>query len=147
MNGDPFGSLREWGHALAELRTRVEAGMLDEAQPGLTRLIRYRHNWQVREHALKAARKVVHPTTPLLEAILGVVTDAGTYLDARILAVRALGDLIPRRGPVGVPDDFEPDALVALLGQQLEVPEAPVFHLAVQQAIRRIESGSSRVPA
>ena len=147
MNGDPFGNLRDWSSTLAELRHRVDSGTIHEVQPRLTRLIRYRHNWRLREEALRAARQVPIPETPLLQAVLDVALGPDTYVEARILAVHALGDLVPRRRPAAVPDDLEPDAVVATLKRLLDVPEHPVLHTAVEQAIHRIESQASPVPA
>lgn len=147
MNGDPFGNLRDWSDALAEVRRRVASGTIDEAQDGLVRLIRYRHNWQLREQALQAAREVMTPETSLVRAVLCVAVDVDAYPEVRLLAVRALGELVPRRRSQPVPAGVESDVVVSTLKRLLEVPEYPVLHGAFEQAIHRIESQTSPVLA
>lgn len=147
MSGDPFGNLRDWGVALDELRGQTEAGTLDQIQPGLVRLVRYPDNWRLRVHGLLAAERVQHPDPELLQALLEVVADDQTYTDARILAVRAVAKLVPRRAPAAVPDGLEADAVLRFLRKQLSVPEAPILQQALEQAIDMIVDRSSRTLA
>lgn len=139
MTGDPFGDLREWGRVIEKLQQMKEEGELDDAQPGLIRLIRYPDNWRIRERALIAARHVAQPNSALLKAIATVLMDANTYADVRILAARALGDLAGRDRQTGSPDGFGPDEILVVLKGLLATPEAPVLHRAVEEAIRKIE--------
>ena len=145
MNGDSFGDLREWGRALEEVEKHTKAGTLDDVQGGLARLIRYRENWRLRERALVAARAVTAPDVELLSAILNVALDENTYTDARVLATRALGDLVPRRAPVPVPDGCDPEAVASALAERLEHPQAPVLRMTQERALDRINRSAVRV--
>jgi hypothetical protein len=139
MMGDPFGNLKEWGRVIETLEQMKEKGELDDAQPGLIRLICYPDNWRIREQALIAARQVAQPNSALLGEIATVLMDSNTYADVRILAARALGDLAGRDPQTGSPDGFGPDEILVILKGQLATPEAPVFHHVVKEVIRKIE--------
>lgn len=139
MKGDPFGNLREWGGVIEKLQQMREEGNLDDAQPGLIRLIRYPDNWQIRERALIAARQVAQPNSALLGAIVAVLTSANTYTDVRILAAMALGDLAGRDRQSGSPEGLSPDDILVILKGQLATPEAPVLHHVVEEVVRKID--------
>lgn len=147
MRGDPFENLREWGAVLDELRKRAVGGTLDEIQPVLVRLIRYRDNWRLREEGMRAAARVTRPDGELLRALLAVASDPELYVDARILAVRGVAELVVRHPSAGLPDDVDPDEVLAVLREQLSRPEPPVLHRAVKRAIEHIAGRFSRIPA
>ena len=144
MTGDPFGDLGEWGRVIEKLQQMKEEGELDDAQPGLIRLIRYPDNWRIREQALIAARQVARPDSALLGAIATVLMDAHTYADVRILAARALGDLASPDRQTGSPDGFGPDEILVILKDQLATPEAPVLHHVMEEVVRKIEQSVER---
>jgi hypothetical protein len=146
MKEDPFSDLRDWGNVLKILQELAGTDSLDDVQPGLIRLIRYRQNWQIREHALISVRRVSNPSPSLLAAILEVVIDRDTYPDARILASKALAELLPRKGPESGAVGLDRDSILETLRKQLAMPEAPVLRLAVEKAVEKIER-SSGVPA
>jgi hypothetical protein len=142
MNEDPFGDLRDWGNVLKILQRLAGQDSLDDVQPGLIRLIRYRRNWQIREHALLSARRIDTPSAPLLATILEVVTDRDTYPDARILAAKALAELVPKRRTDPGMEGLDRDSILQILKRQLAAPEAPVLRLAVEKAAETIERSS-----
>lgn len=135
MVGDPFGDLRNWGEVLALLDKLTNEGELDAVQPGLVRLIRFRGNWQLRERALICCRQVKAPSPELTNVLLELTCQRRVYLDARILAVNALADLMAR-SPVASSTDIE--RLVEVLAGLLTEPEAPVFQWAVERAAGKI---------
>ncbi|MFB3906757.1 MAG: hypothetical protein ACE15E_25260 [Acidobacteriota bacterium] len=141
MKPDVFGDLRDWGRILAVLRLLEEKGRLDEVQEGLIRLLRYRQNWQLREKALLSARRVSNPSESLLFAVLEVVSDRGTYSDARTLASQTLALLVPRAlaraGSSG--GEAIKQAIVCQLSSLLETPEPPVLSDAIEKAMRTIK--------
>ena len=121
------------------LQRMKEKGKLDEAQPGLIRLIRYPDNWRLREQALLAAREVTQPNSALLGEIATVLMDSNTYADVRILAARALGDLAGRDRQSRPPEGLSPDDILVILKGQLATPEAPVLHHVVEEVVRKID--------
>lgn len=141
MGDDPFGDLAQWGNILTQLEFLASQGRLDEVQPGLARLLRFRGNWQILEQTLIHARKVVRPTAQLLRAVAEIVTDQDVYLDARILAVNALGDILSRTPSVTPLQERK--RIVDSFRRLLRVPEAPVFQLALERAIEKIERSRS----
>lgn len=139
MSHDPFGNLEEWSRVLVTLKDVSEHGALDEAQPGIVRLIRHHHNWRVRESALTAARQIREPTPTLINALIQVTEDTGTFVDARILAARALGDLAGRKGRSdGTPTVTVP-MVRTVLRRLLGSPEAPVLTRAIEAALLKLE--------
>jgi hypothetical protein len=147
MRGNPFENFRDWGAVLEELEQRTEAGGLDEIQPVLVRLIRYRDNWRLREEGMRAAAKVTQPCPELVRALLAVAADAELYVDARILAARGLAALVPLHSSLGLSDDVDPDQVLAVLREQLTRFEPPVLRLALEHAIDQIAGRTTRVPA
>ena len=139
MSHDPFGNLEDWGKVLVTLKELTERGQLDDAQDGIARLVRYPDNWRLRESALVAARQVKEPTSALLNAIAHVLEDRGTFVDARILAARALGDLAVRKSQKDATPAATRKALRATLQRQLESPEAPVLTRAIEAALKKID--------
>jgi hypothetical protein len=138
MSQDPFGNLEDWGRVLSTLKELTDQGRLDEAQDGITRLVRYRDNWRLRESALVAARQIAEPTAALILAIGQVLEDQGGFVDARILAARALGDLVGRQPRGTATPQTSTKALRALLRRQLESPEAPVLTRAIEAALQKL---------
>jgi len=145
MSHDPFGNLEDWGSVLVTLKELTDRSQLDDAQEGIARLIRYPDNWRLRESALLAARQVKEPTSALLSAVAHVLEDRGTFVDARILAARALGDLAVRKSQTDGTPAATRKALRATLQRQLESPEAPVLTHAIEAALKKI--GPSRASA
>ena len=137
MSHDPFGNLEDWGKVLITVKQLTDQGTLDEAQEGIIRLVRYRDNWRLRETALVAARQIKEPTPALLAAIMQVLEDQATYVDARILAARALGDLAGGKGR-GAKPTASTKALRVVLQRQLENPEAPVLTRAIEAALQKL---------
>jgi hypothetical protein len=137
MSQDPFGNLEDWGRVLVTLKELTDQGRLDEAQAGIIRLVRYPDNWRLRESALVAARQIKEPASELLSAIAEVLEDQSTYVDARILAARALGDLAGGKGRGATTPTASTKALRAVLQRQLESPEAPVLTRAIEAALQK----------
>lgn len=139
MSHDPFGNLEDWGRVLVTLKELSDGGQLDDVQEGVMRLVRYPDNWRVRESALVAARQVKEPTAALISAIAQVLEDRNAFVDARILAARALGDLATRkRWRDGAPAGTR-KALRATLQRQLGSPEAPVLTRAIEAALKKLD--------
>ena len=94
MNSDIFGNLMEWGAVLEKLEQLRNSKTLDEHQAGLVRILRYPHNWRLREAALGVIRGVNQPTEELLKEALNIALNEGVYVEARTIAVDVLADLM-----------------------------------------------------
>jgi len=94
MQSDIFGNLMEWGDVLEKIERLRDSDSLDEHQAGLVRILRYPHNWRLREAALGAIRKVKQPTEELLKEALNIVLNEEVYIEARTMAVDVLADLM-----------------------------------------------------
>jgi len=95
VHSDIFGNLTEWGRVIETLDRLKELKQLDRNQDGLTRILRYRDNWQLRETVLKHIVHLTEPTEELVREVINITADEYIYLDMRILAVDALSKLIP----------------------------------------------------
>lgn len=115
-----------------------EKGRLDEVQEGLVRILNFSSNWWLREQALVYARRIERPSIELLEAILCLVGDQSSYLDARILAAQTLTRLAPR-----LLADSRSTAMTAcsarrILSDVIGRPEPPILRHAVEKAMQSI---------
>lgn len=91
---DPFGDLNEWGNVLSILDERVHKGNLQECQPGLIRILRFKGNWRLREETLRRLGTIQHPSGELVIQVIDILTDDNVYFDARILAADALRQIV-----------------------------------------------------
>ncbi len=94
MKSDVFGNLMEWGDVLDKLEQLRDSKTLDEHQAGLVRILRYPHNWRLREAALGVIREVTQPTEELLKETLNIAMNEEVYVEARTIAVDVLADLM-----------------------------------------------------
>ncbi|MFZ7125090.1 MAG: hypothetical protein ACOWWM_02920 [Desulfobacterales bacterium] len=141
MKSDPFGNLQEWGAVLELLSDLEKNGKLSENQKGLIRILRFRNNWRLREEVLKAMEGVDDPIDELIEAVLAIATDEGVYVDARILAARALEGLMSNRRKQAGEDASESltqDRIEGSLRSIIETPQPPVLRDAVEACLLSI---------
>ena len=94
MKSDIFGNLMEWGDVLEKLEQLRNSKTLDDHQGGLVRILRYPHNWRLREAALGVIREVDQPTVELLKETLNIALNGGVYIEARAIAMDVLADLM-----------------------------------------------------
>ncbi len=129
---DIFGDLRDWGRVLKQIELLRLAGKLDEHEPGLTRILRYRYNWQLRQAALRAVPELGAPSRELFEVLLGIVTDEYCDLETRLLACAAVGDTIRRQHGRQPSGDLQAQALQRVEAV-LHTAPPPVLRQAVEQ--------------
>lgn len=127
---DIFGDLREWGQVLKQIEQLRLAGQLDAHREGLTRVLRYRYNWQLRQAALRAVPDLRRPSKDLVDVLLGIVTDEHCDLETRLLACDAVRHSIRRHCGQEGSGGFESEAFQCA-GEILRVPQPPVLREAV----------------
>ena len=140
MDSDIFDNLTDWGQVIETLDRLKELKQLDRHQDGLTRVLRYRDNWRLRETVLKHIVHLAEPIEELVHEVINITVDEDTYLDMRILAVDALSHLIPlciKR------DDIKGRNLVEIaienMNKLLNSPQPPIFHEAVTKTLKTIK--------
>lgn len=94
MKQDPFGNLMDWGQALNTIEELSEQGKFGECQHGLTRILRYRGNWRLREEVLKRIAEIETPSEELIFQVVAILSDDNIYYDARIIACDSLVQLL-----------------------------------------------------
>lgn len=129
---DIFGDLREWGQVLRQIEQLRLTGHLDEHQEGLTRVLRYRYNWQLRQAALRAVPDLRKPSKDLVHVLLGIVTDEYCDLETRLLACDAVRQSIRKHSDQEGTDSFESEAFQRA-DEILRVPQPPVLREAVER--------------
>lgn len=140
MSSDIFGNLREWGHVPEQLEHLTKAGVLDDHQEGLIRLLRYRGNWRLREMALEAIPHLRSPDDRLLSEVLSIVMDDGLYCEVRMLAARSLSGLLTRNLA-----HYQRDGRAVLCGviqkirMLLDSPQLPVMRKALRECLAAME--------
>lgn len=129
---DVFGDLREWGRVLKQIELLRLAGQLDEHKDGLTRILRYRYNWQLRQAALRAVPDLRKPSKDLFDVLLGIVTDEYCDFETRLLACNAVRDSVRRQYDRQEHGDLKAQTIQraeAILGTH----QPPVLRKAVEQ--------------
>lgn len=140
MHQDDFGNLEEWGRVLNELTQLARERTLDDHQPGLVRLLRYPHNWRLREAALEAVRQVRRPAEDLVTAVLRIMTNEDLYHEVRVLAAEALADLIAAGRAAGSQRNRALEAqVIEQMHALLDSPHPPVLHQAVRRVLPTME--------
>ncbi len=132
---DTFGDLREWGRVLKEIELLGLAGQLDEHEEGLTRVLRYRYNWQLRQAALRAVSHLKSPSKDLFNVLIGIVTDDYGDMETRLLACNAVRDLIRTERLSGA-GDLESEA-TQCANEMLRIPQPPVLRKAIEGWLAR----------
>lgn len=94
MQSDPFGNLRDWGPVLALICQLSDEEKLSECQPGLTRILRYRDNWRLREETLNRIGRINTPDDTLILQVLNIISDEKLYYEVRILACETMMDFL-----------------------------------------------------
>jgi hypothetical protein len=128
VRSDIFGNLTEWGQAIETLDELKELKQSDRNQDGLTRVLRYRDNWQLRETVLKHIVHSTEPTEELVREVINITADEYTYLDMRIVTVDALSHLISlwiKRGDIK--DANLVEIAIENINKLVNSPQPPVF--------------------
>ena len=134
MQLDPFGNLRDWGPVLERIRQLSDDGKLNECQPGLTRILRYRDNWRLREEALNHIGTINNPDNTLVLQVLDIITDENLYYEVRILACETMMDFL-KNGANSFASDMRKD-LRQTVENLLSTQHPPIF----EQALKKLYS-------
>ena len=94
MKHDPFGNLTDWGMALNVFEEMANNGRLDECQPGLIRILRFKGNWRLREEVLKRIGELQIPSEDVFLQVLSILSDDNIYYDARVIAGEVLVEML-----------------------------------------------------
>ena len=136
MKQDPFGNLTDWGAVLDIFDELADNGKLEECQPGLIRILKYKGNWRLREDVLKRVGEIQNPSDQLICQILSILDDDNTYYDVRILASDALIQMLKN-----VQDGFDDgiNLSVRKVTERLRTtPHPPIFHNALKKLYSEI---------
>ena len=93
---DIFSNLRDWRSILDQMEGLRRAGRLEEHQPGLVRILRYRFHWQLHHAVLEAVAELRSPSEELLMAICDIIPGDTAELRTRLLACDAVECLLRR---------------------------------------------------
>lgn len=141
MKKDVFGNLMDWGNVLETLHEIKKSGVLDDHQAGLARVLRYKENWRLREHVLECLREIDRPTDELIQEVCRILCDGSAYIDMRILAASALGELVPKRvRDSGEEPKFGDVPVSQVMRDLVDSPQAPILHKAVVKALEAVGS-------
>ncbi len=141
MSSDIFGNLMDWGQAIDKLNQLKQKKILNEHQPGLVRILRYRDNWRLRETVLSYVKDITHPSDDLLTEVLNIVMDENVYYDARILAVEALASLMNNYKNNKENDRIDKNDVNKKIKALLVSPHPPVFHEAIRRSYQNFADG------
>jgi hypothetical protein len=140
VDSNIFGDLTDWGQVIEMLDQLKELEQLDRHQDGLTRILRYRDNWRLREIVLKHIVHLAEPTEELVHEVMNITMDEDTYLDMRILAFDALSNLIPlciRRNDTKGRNLIE--NAIESMNKLLDSPQPPIFHEVVSKTLNMVK--------
>lgn len=140
MDSDIFGDLTDWGQVIEVLDRLKELKRLDRHQVGLTRILRYRDNWRLRETVLKHIVHLPEPTEEIVHEVINITVDEDIYLDMRILAFDALSNLIflcIRRNDTQSRNLVE--TAIENMNKLLDSPQPPIFHEVVSKTLNMVK--------
>ena len=141
MSSDIFGNLMDWGQAIDKLNQLKQKKILNEHQPGLVRILRYRDNWRLRETVLNYVKDITNPSDDLLTEVLNIVMDENVYYDARIIAVDALASLMNNYKYNKESDRIDKSDVNKKIKALLVSPHPPVFHEAIRRSYQNFANG------
>lgn len=131
MKSDPFGNLRDWGPVLERVCTMADNGTLSECQHGLTRILRYRDNWRLREETLKRIGMIDNPEEALVRQVLTIIADEQLYYEVRILACETMEEFLKNsRDSVSTAVETE---LLETIDNVLSTQQPPIFEPALKK--------------
>jgi hypothetical protein len=140
MTTNGFGDLREWVMVLDKIEKLHDTSSLDTSQDELVRVLNFRENWRLTERALEYAGSISQPKNELITAICTVMCDDDAFMDNRILAAAALGVLVPKKfRQTPEKPHFNGTAVEDIMQRLLDVPQAPIFHAALSQALQSMK--------
>jgi hypothetical protein len=143
MTGDIFGNLREWGDVPDQLAQLTQSGTLDDHQEGLMRLLRYRHNWRLREMALEAVQNLKSPTDRIISEVLAIVMDEGLYCEVRMLAAKSLGVVLSKSAtPFSSDGRVIRCQVIQKMSMLLDSPQRPVIAGVLRECLTAIDGES-----
>ena len=129
MKNDPFGNLTDWGPVLDTLADLSGKGALSTCQPGLIRILRYKGNWRLREEVLKRVGDIQTPSRALIQAVIVILADDNIYYDARIIAGKALVQLLKKIESEGSEDIA--GHIQKVIKKIKSTPQPPYFDKAI----------------
>lgn len=134
MQPDPFGNLKDWGPVLELIYKLSDEGNLRECQPGLTRILRYRTNWKLREETLLRIGKIDNPDAALVRQVLEIIADENLYYEVRIIACETMMEFL--KNSANTFDSGLEAAIPATVGNLLSNQQPPNF----EPALKRLHS-------
>lgn len=131
MKSDPFGNLKDWGPVLELVCHLADKGSLSECQHGLTRILRYRDNWRLREETLKRIGKIEDPGDDLIRQVINIIADENLYYEVRILACQTMEELLKNaRDKFDYPLEIK---LLKTMEKLLSCQHPPIFEPALKK--------------
>lgn len=135
MEEKAFGNLEDWGQIIDRIEALKRSGRLDNVQAQLLHILRYKDNWRLRESVLMSIKQLENPCDEVLAETAKIMMDDNVYLDARILAASALGNLIQKSRK-----DEMKEKIIAQMKQLTDTIQPPILHEAIEKARGAIEA-------
>lgn len=136
MEKDIFGNLYDWGDVLEQIDKLRQSFSLDEHQPGLVRILRYRNNWKLRETVLDCIKELKRPVDSVTDVVFDIMMDDTVYYEQRILAADSLVHLCKKNAKAR-------KKFVEGVGKLLDVPHPPAFYKALNRITKQIENNKT----
>ena len=136
MSEYTLDNLRDWGRVIHEMDELRRLKLLGDHQDGLRRILRYKHNWRLREHALGCCCEIHSPSDALMWEVCSVLCDETAYVELRILAAKAIKELIKARIASGEDlPSLDGRGIVDKMNDIIERQDSPLLTKAVMQAL------------
>ncbi len=132
MANDIFGDLQSWVRVLDQMERLASAGVLDQHQPGLARVLRYPFNWRLRQAALRNAGLLKEPSEEVIEVVLRILRNEHGDIENRVLAGDALAGMMSNGAEASMSDATR-CRVAESFERLLEAAEPPVLHNAAER--------------
>lgn len=140
MKQDPFGNLTDWGKVLEMLDDFAENGQLSQCQQGLTRILRYKGNWRLREEVLKCVGDVREASTELIHQVISILDDDNVYYEVRTIAGNALIPLL--NNPENTAEHELYQRAWKVVQKLISTPQPPFFEKTVKSLYSELAAGN-----
>lgn len=135
---DSFENMDDWAAILDQIETARAGHKLDTLQPGLLHILRYPHNWKLRETVLECLKELQTPSEELVDEVWEIMMDSAVYYEQRILAADCLEHICAHHLKTR-------ERVISGMRHLLETPIPTIVHETLLQIFKRLDAAQVSV--
>lgn len=135
---DSFENWDDWAAILDQIEAAREGHKLDTLQPGLLHILRYPHNWKLRETVLECLQELRNPSEELLVEVWDIMMDSDVCYEQRILAADCLEHICAHHLKTR-------ERVMSDMRRLMETPIPAIVHEALLRILKRLDAEPTKV--